>query len=167
MRLAWIAGLVMTLAATSTAGAQSCWPVAVLLEVRDSAGRRVDPASMDSVVTDTTAAPAPQRMSAPYTPAPAARDSANLLQWSRAGCAIRLRRVSLYSGGRAMHLYFDMYVNSERRRGPSTFVVQAPPFQPGTFRLRFDPAEQGGPSRSPRRLTADRWYQPAPKQPRG
>lgn len=167
MRGSLIVGLLMTLAATSTAGAQSCWPVAVLLEVRDSAGRRVDPAAMDSVVTDTTAAPAPQRMSAPYTPAPAARDTANLLQWSRAGCAIRLRRVSLYSGGRAMHLYFDMYVDTERRRGPSTFVVQAPPFQPGTFRLRFDPAEQGGTSQSPRRLTDDRWYRPAPKQPGG
>ncbi|HEY0035558.1 MAG TPA: hypothetical protein VGB66_02660, partial [Longimicrobium sp.] len=125
--------------------------------VRDSAGRRVDPAAMDSVVSDTTGAPRPLRMSAPYNPARAARDTANLLQWSRAGCAIRLRRVTLYSGGEAMHLDFGMEVDSERRRGPSTFQIQAPRFERGTFRLRWDPAEPGGSSDDPQRLTQERW----------
>jgi hypothetical protein len=152
-----MAGLLMTLAATSTASAQSCWPVAVLLEVRDSAGRRVDPAAMDSVVSDTTGAPRPRRMSAPYTPAPAAHDTSTVLQWSRAQCSIRLRRVTLYSGGQAMHLDFDMDVNSEKRPGASAFVVQAPPFQPGTFRLRWHRTEPGGAPRTPRRLPDDRW----------
>jgi hypothetical protein len=162
-----IVGLLLALAAAEDAFAQSCWPVAVLLEVRDSAGKRVDPTTMDSVVSDTIRAPRPVRVRAPFVRAAAPRDRSTLLEWSRAGCSIQLQRVTLYSGGGAMHLEFDMHVDSELRRGPSIFVVQAPPFQPGTFRLRFHPAEPGGDSRSPRRLTDGRWKPAEAKQPGG
>jgi hypothetical protein len=162
-----MAGLLMTLAATSTAGAQSCWPVAVLLEVRDEGGRRVDPAFMDSVVTVRT----PQhvtdaeRVRAPYHVAKASRDTTNLLQWAVSGCRLRLGRVTLYRRGQAMHLEFGMALDSERRRGPSTFQIQAPRFQPGTFRLRWDPAEPGGSDDDPQRLTDERWEHVEPHNP--
>jgi hypothetical protein len=159
-----MAGLVMTLAAASTAGAQSCWPVAVLLEVRDEGGRRVDPAFVDSVVAERTPGHLTdaERVRAPYQVAKARRDTTNLLQWSVSGCRLRLGRVTLYRRGQAMHLDFGMELNSERRRGPSTFQIQAPRFQPGTFRLRWDPAEPGGSDDDPQRLTDERWERTEP-----
>jgi hypothetical protein len=154
-----MAGLLMTLMATSTAAAQSCWPVAVLLEVRDAGGRRVDPAFMDSVVTERTPGHLTdaERVRAPYQVAGARRDTANLLQWSISGCRLRLGRVTLYRRGQAMHLDFGMVLDSELRRGPSTFQIQGPRFEPGTFRLRWDPSEPGGSDDDPQRLTDERW----------
>jgi len=159
VRVASMAGLLMALTAASTAGAQSCWPVAVLLEVRDADGRRVDPAVMDSVVTERTPSHSAdaERVRAPYKAAGARRDTANLLEWSVSGCRLWLGRVTLYRRGQAMHLDFGMELDSERRRGPSTFQIQAPRFEPGTFRLRWDPAEPGGSDDDPQRLTDERW----------
>jgi hypothetical protein len=133
--------------------AQSCWPVGVLLAVRDAEGHRIDPARLDSVTTD-DASPAVRRVSAAYAPA-VPGDSLTLLQWSIAGCQMKLGTVTLRLGGRSMRLVFDMMIDSERRRRASVFLFEAPPFREGTFRLRWDDAEDGGYREPP--LLRDRW----------
>ena len=157
-----------------SARAQSCWPVAVLLEVRDADGTRMDPAELDSVATLPAdwrpgrdgrvprAGVAPARVRVPYGPAPAHREPAYLLKWSQAGCRLRIDEVTLYRGGEAMRLDFSMVVDSGLRGDPSTFVIEAPPFQSASFRLRWDPMEPGGRGDAPQRLGAERW---APKDP--
>lgn len=161
MRKVWtMAALLCALPAG--AAAQSCWPVAVLVELRDGAGRRVDPAALDSVVTQLPGeAPEPLFARGQVRPH-AARDTARYLWNARSGCHLEVGRISLFHGGQAMHLEFGMTVDSERRRGPSTFLVQAPPLQPGTFRLRWHPLEPGGTSAEPRRLDQGRWERTPP-----
>jgi hypothetical protein len=145
------------LLAGTAAGAQSCHPVAVLLELRDAGGGRLDALSLDSVVTDTAGHAPPARVvSQPYGPT-ATPDSANLLQWSASGCRLHLSAARLYRGGEEMRLDFGVRLDSETRRGPSTFLVEAPGFRGGRFRLRLDPKEAGGSERQPRRLPAGRW----------
>ncbi|HEX8386439.1 MAG TPA: hypothetical protein VF576_09660 [Rubricoccaceae bacterium] len=139
----------------SDAEAQSCWPVAVLVEVRDPSGRRVDPASLDSVVTreDGRERALFGRNARP----PAALDTTAYVWQAGAGCRVRVDRMTLYGGGHTMHLDFGMEVDSDARRGPSSFAVQTPSLRSETFRLRWDPTEPGGTPDDPTRLTAERW----------
>jgi hypothetical protein len=142
------------------ARAQSCWPVEVRLEVRDASGQRIAPASLDSVIT--TPARGDERLRERSGARPAHRDTSSYLQLSGSGCRLQVDRVSLYDGAHAMHLDFDMVLDSDRRRGPSSFVIEAPPFRPGTFHLAWDPEETGGAPGAPQRLSDRRWKRVSP-----
>lgn len=161
MRLAWMIVSLGLLAPAGAAAAQSCWPVRVLVEMRGAAGRRIDPALLDSVVVTS----GEERERVPfdrYGPRPARGDTARFFHHANSGCRLALDRVTLYRGRRTMHLDFGMMVDSSRRRGPSAFLIQAPPLQSATFRLRWDPMEPGGAYDDPRRLTAERWERVRP-----
>lgn len=161
MRLAWMIASLGLLAPASAAAAQSCWPVRVLVELRNASGQRVDPVVLDSVVV--TSGTVRERVDFQRSPPRAARaDTAGYLHFIGHGCVLRVDRVTLYHGRRVMHLDFGMEVNSNRRRGPSAFVVQAPPLHSGTFRLRWDPMEPGGAYEDPKRLPAERWERVPP-----
>src|SRR5688500_13132186 len=103
---------------TVPTAAQSCYPVAVLLEVRASAGGRVDPLALDSVMTTPTGghSPAARVVREPYQQT-AAPDSLNLLEWAISGCRLRVGTATLHHGGSAMRLIFDVWLDSEVRRG--------------------------------------------------
>ncbi len=163
MRLTCIFGIgwLLSLAAAGEARAQSCWPIRVLLEVRDSAGRRMDPAGLDSA-TYTVRDRAPRTMGLRGPNVRAGRDTTAALEWTGHGCHLRLQRVTLYEGGRVMNLDFDMDIDSARRLGPSAFVIRAPALEQATFRLRWDPSERGGSAEDPERLLGDRWERVAP-----
>jgi hypothetical protein len=149
-----LAAAALLLAAAPAARAQSCWPVGILLAVRDAEGHRIDPARLDSVTNDQTGAgiPQPEVVAPNHSPVPG--DTLKLLQWSRAGCHMQLKSVTLHLGGRVMQLVFDQIIDSEARREPSVLLFEAPAFQEGTFRVRWDPAEDAG---HPPTLLRDRW----------
>ncbi|MBB4636866.1 hypothetical protein [Longimicrobium terrae] len=129
--------------------------------MRDLAGRRIDPALLDSVVVTS----GEKRERVPfelYGPRPARGDTARYFHRGNSGCRLMLNRVTLYRGPRTMHLDFGMVLDSSRRRGPSAFLIQAPPMQSGTFRLRWDPMEPGGAFEDPQRLPAERWERVPP-----
>lgn len=161
MRFAWIVAWLGLLAPAGAAAAQSCWPVRLLVEMRDMAGRRVDPALLDSVVVTTGG----QRERVPFEqfgPRPARGDTARYFHHARSGCRLELDRVTLYRGRHAMQLDFAMVINSSQRRGPSAFLVQAPPLQTAAFRLCWDPTEPGGAYEDPLRLPDERWERVPP-----
>jgi hypothetical protein len=158
-----IAGVLLFLAA-APAAAQSCSRVAVLVEVRDSAGHHLDPAALDSIIT-TAPGSAPEReLFDGRSPPPVPGDPRRYLWRSTSGCHLQVHRISFYQGDRRLHLDFDMDVNTSRRRGPHVFLIQAPPLRSGTFRLRWDPAEPGGRVEEPKRLGSERWV-PVPSCP--
>jgi len=149
---------VVLLLSAGSAAAQSCFPVGVLLELRDRSGARIDPLALDSVVTEDAGAPYLPRhevVRAAFEPA-SQPDSLNLLSWTLSGCRLRLRTVRLYRGGEEMRLRFDVWIDSEERGRASVFIVEAPPFRSGAFRLRFD---EGTPSGEVNRLriSRDHW----------
>lgn len=147
----------LVFAATAAVEAQSCSPVVVLVEVRDSMGRYVNPAALDSIVT-TDPGKGPKRdFFDDHSPLPIPGDPKRYLWRSVSGCRLQVHRISFYQGARAMHLDFDMVVDASERDGPNVFLIEAPPLQPGTFRLRWDPLEPGGWREQPKRLEDDRW----------
>jgi len=163
VRLTWIFGIgwLLSLAAAGRVQAQSCWPIQVFLEVRDSSGRRMDPAELDSA-THSVPGRTPETLGLRPPNSRAGRDTTVALEWYGHGCHLRLYRVTLYAGGRVMNLDLGMDINSAQRRGPSAFVIRAPALQPATFRLRWDPAERGGPTEDPERLLGERWERVSP-----
>jgi hypothetical protein len=147
MRIRTIAMACLALVLASRwVAAQSCWPVGILLAVRDSTGARIDPLRLDTVVTGQVRplTLTPRRVSTPYHPAGSAEDSLTALEWAAPGCHIELQEATLVLNGRVMRLVFDMVLDSELRRGASVFLFEAPRFKPGSFRLRWDPDEPGG-----------------------
>lgn len=158
MRLPCILAFVALFAADA-AHAQHCWPIDVRVEVRDSSGRRISPVLLDSVVAfvarGSAAVPVRSRMevSREWT----ASDTSGTLQWVTAACRLQLQRATLYASGRAMHLDFNIDINTLKRPGASAFQIEAPPLQSAAFRFRFDPELRGGLSSDPLRLNASSW----------
>jgi hypothetical protein len=159
MRLPCILAFVVPLFAADGAHAQHCWPIEVRVEVRDSAGRRISPVVLDSVVTAVARGSneVPVRSRMDLSRDGTASDTSGTLQWLTAACRLRLQRATLYASGRALHLDFNIDINTFERPGPSAFLIEAPPLQSATFRLRFDPQLRGGHSSAPRRLDAGWW----------
>ncbi|HEX8673536.1 MAG TPA: hypothetical protein VF710_16690 [Longimicrobium sp.] len=159
MRLPCILAFVVSLFAADAAHAQHCWPIEVRLEVRDPAGRRFSPVVLDSVVVvvarGSNEVPVRSRVEIPRDGT--ASDTSGTLQWLTAACRLRLQRATLYASGRALHLDFNIDINTFKRPGPSAFLIEAPPLQSATFRLRFGPEVRGGHSSAPRRLDASWW----------
>jgi hypothetical protein len=143
--------LVCLLTCPAAARAQSCWPVELQVAIRDAAGRRIDPAILDSIVESS-----PDEAERLH-PARRPPSGAKVLRLSRSGCRLRVDRITLFRGRRTMHLDFGIVLDSERRRGPSTFLIETPPLQTGTFRLQWDDTERGGTSEAPQRVPAERW----------
>jgi hypothetical protein len=142
----------------SGAAAQSCYPVAVLLAVTDAAGRRIAPPPPDSIRTFHRhhRSVEPRVVSRPYHPAPPGDDT-GLIQWSISGCRLQLDSVTVRGGGAATTLLFGMELDSERRRGPSVFLFEAPPLEGGRFRLRWDPLEPADRRWEDPGITRGRW----------
>ena len=146
----WRAIPLSILAAAALAAAplpgQSCYPVGVRLAVRDAAGRRMDASRVDSVVVQPRGEHAPREVrvfARPYEP-PVLGDTLNTLFFGVSGCRLELGSATVYLGGQAMHLRFDIAMDSEMRRRDSVYLIEAPPFQPGSFRLRWNGGLEAG-----------------------
>lgn len=149
--------LLLLPAPAGAASAQSCWPVGVLLALRDSSGRALAPAAVDSVaVHHGHRRLAPRAVSGPYRDA-SGEDPASALQLALSGCRLQLDSVTLRLDGETMTLVMRMDIDSEKRRQGSVFFLEAPPFRAGRYRLRWDPDEPGEYLHPPLIPAAGRW----------
>ena len=134
------AGLVLTAA---PAAAQHCWPSMIALVVRDAQGAVIDPFPlMDSV----RYSPA-RRETADFMVRRALihPDDTNrfdqpggtpVIAWYGQGdCRVDMREVVVRAQGRVMRLWMDLHIDTERRPGSSSFLLEAPPLADGTWRL--------------------------------
>lgn len=161
MRLAAVIALLGYLAGAGPARAQSCVPIRLLLvEVRDPTGRRIAPATLDSIVATSTTERGLKAVRARVYPSAAALvgDTATLLRLPVPLCYLRLDQLMLHSGRQRMHLKFDLVLDTQYiRPGTSTFLIQAPAFQHATFRLRWDATQRGGQPEAPRFMPDRVW----------
>ncbi|MFL5538876.1 MAG: hypothetical protein ACJ8J0_07785 [Longimicrobiaceae bacterium] len=144
MRLRFLALLVagLTLAATPAA-AQHCWPTMVALVVRDAQGAVIDPAPLmggfqysprrgetaDFEVRRALVHPMDtNRFDQPGgTP---------VIAWHGQGdYRVDMREAVLRRGDTVMRLWMDLHLDSERHPGAGSFLLESPPFAPGTWRL--------------------------------
>ena len=122
--------------------AQHCWPTAVVIVLRDSAGRAADPSKADEVAVSPGRSPeadfaygiGPLRYVNAHPPLRV--DSLPNLVWTgRGACAIDIDTVTVRRGSAVMRLLPAIHVNSLRTPAQSTWVVDTPPFRAGTYRL--------------------------------
>ncbi|HSU13164.1 hypothetical protein [Longimicrobium sp.] len=142
MRFPLLIAAVATLAASPLA-AQHCWPTSIALVVRDPRGAVLDPRPlMDSLSY------APARGQGADFQVRAARihpDDTNefdqpggipvIVWYGQGDCRVDVREVVLRRGGAVMRLWMDLHLDSERRPGPSDYLLKAPQFAAGTWRL--------------------------------
>jgi hypothetical protein len=140
------------------AAAQHCWPSSVALLVRDEQGALIHPRELNGY-TYTPERPdsadmafAVRRLNRSSL-APAGAHA--LLWWGRGDCRVHLDEVVLTRGGRVMRLRLNLRVDTDASPGPSEYVIDTPPFQPGTWQLTppLPPGELEGAAP----VTADRW----------
>jgi len=159
-----LAALACVCASAGAARAQHCWPAMVGLVVRDPAGAVVEPGRLDSIAY----APLPSREAdfqvRPWQVAPAESgglakggDGLATLMWAGRGeCRVDIDEVVLRYGGREMRLRTAVRVNTLKSRGPGAYLIDLPPFQPGTFELGWDDPP-GGSDSEPAVIPASRW----------
>ncbi len=154
---------ILAVLTASAARAQHCWPSSVGLVVRDGAGAVLDPAALDSVAySPQPSEPAdfrvePWRVTAVGLPGAGAKDSVTVLLWyGRGRCRIEMDEVVLREGDREMRLRLHVRVDTELRPGPSSYLLDLPPFAAGTFELDWDD-RGGGRSAEPLVIPAGRW----------
>jgi hypothetical protein len=97
---------------------------------------------------------------APYIGRPAYLDTTGPegIRWgSITPCRLHLDELTLTYRGKTMRLRFGIHLDSDERRGPSAFAIEAPPFRDGVFVLDWHDGEEGGRSEAPRWIRADRW----------
>lgn len=156
--------LLLVLAASAAlagpARAQHCWPASLALLVRNESGAVIHPDDLDSLAyspVDPDSADMAfsiQRLNAYWKNA--ASPGTPALRWAGQGdCRVYLDEVTLVRGGRVMRLRMDLRLDTEARPGPTEFLIEAPPFAPGTWKLEhpLPRGEIGGPAR----VGAERW----------
>jgi hypothetical protein len=141
--------IVAVLLTAQAARAQHCWPSSVGLVVRDSSGAVMDAAALDSVAYSPQRSEhadfrvEPWRVTAAGLPKGLPKDSVTVLLWyGRGRCRVEMDEVVLREGGREMRLRLHVRVDTELRPGPSSYLLDLPPFTAGTFEL--DWADRGG-----------------------
>ena len=151
-------------ASSAEVAGQHCWPAMVGLVVRDSAGAVMEPGKLDSIAY----APLPSREAdfsvrswqvAPGESGGLAKEGRGLptLMWAGRGrCRVDIDEVVLRRGGREMRLRTAVRVNTLQRRGPGVYLIDLPPFQAGTFELRWDDPP-GGDDAEPAVIPASAW----------
>jgi hypothetical protein len=125
------------------AAAQHCWPTSIALVVRDERGAVIDP----SPLMDSVSFSPGRREGADFAVRVVRIHPASTNDFDRPGgipaitwygqgaCRVDMREVVLRRGGAAMRLWMDLHLDSERRPGSSDFILKAPPFAAGTWRL--------------------------------
>lgn len=143
---------------------QHCWPAMVGLVVRDSAGAVLEPGRLDSIAYAPLASREADFSVGSWQIAPAesgglAASGSGLptLMWAGRGrCRVDIDEVVLRYGGREMRLRTAVRVNTLVNRGPGVYLVDLPPFQAGTFELRWDDPP-GGDDAEPAVIPASSW----------
>ena len=155
--------IIALLLTAQAAGAQHCWPSAVGLVVRDSTGAVMDAATLDSVAYSPRPSRTadfrvePWRVTGAGLPKGQPKDSVRVLLWSGRGrCRVEMDEVVLREGGREMRLRLHVRVDTELRPGPSSYLLDLPPFTAGTFELDWEDRE-GGRWAEPLVVPARRW----------
>src|SRR5688500_15337290 len=124
------------------AAAQHCWPSSFMLVLRDSLGTAIHPGRFDSISYTPQASDGADYQVQAQVMAP--EESGGLagglglpvLHWfGRGDCRVLVQEVVLWENEVAMRLLTGVEIDTDRDPGPSRFVVEAPPFQPGTWRL--------------------------------
>jgi hypothetical protein len=153
--------LLACVALAAPAAAQHCWPASVSLLVRDEAGALINPNALDGY-TFTPERPDSsdqqhglgRRTDDRWMPL-APRGTYSLHWWGRGDCRVHLDEVVLRRGGGEMRLRLNLRLDTDRDPGPTEYVIDTPPFQPGTWELAL-PLPQGR-QRGAAQVTADRW----------
>jgi len=135
--------ILLALAATlvaSNAAAQHCWPSTIALLVRDARGAVLNPERLESIAQspgagdDADFAVGTQRID--IDDAGSFDGTTPAYVWrGRGDCRVDVREVVLRRGREVMRLWMDLHVNTKERPGDSSFLVEAPPFATGTWRL--------------------------------
>ena len=163
--LRWFAALLApAVFAVGEARAQHCWPTMVGLVVRDSTGAVLQPEALEHLSyaplpgASADFAVHPWRL-APYESAGLSRsDSLPVLLWAGQGdCRVEMREVVLRHGGREMRLLLDVRLDSDRAPGFSEYLIDLPPFAPGTWRLDLSPLPTRRPAKGPIFIPATHW----------
>lgn len=137
-----LAALGLVLAA-SPAAAQHCWPSMIALVVRDARGEVMNPGPlMDSL----RYSPA-RRETADFVVRAAlvhpgdtnAFDqpggTPSIVWYGQGDCRVDMREVVLRAPGVVMRLWMDLHLDTQRRPGPSSYLLKTPPLANGTWRL--------------------------------
>jgi hypothetical protein len=150
MRLTLLA-LAATLLATNAA-AQHCWPSSVALLLRDAGGAVIDPERLDSIAQspgpgdDADFSVGTKRIDLDDAGSFDGTTPAYVWQ-GRGDCRVDVREVVLRRGREVMRLWMDLHVNTQRRPGPSSFLLEPPRFAAGTWRLDVCALPSGSNSR--------------------
>ena len=151
-------------ASAGEARGHHCWPAMVGLVVRDSAGTVLEPGKLDSIAYAPLASPEADFSVRSWQVAPGesgglatgGRGLQTLMWAGRGRCRVDIDEVVLRHGGREMRLRTAVRVNTSRKPGPSVYLIDLPPFQAGTFELRWDDPP-GGDDAKPAVVPASLW----------
>jgi hypothetical protein len=140
----WLAAAaVLTCLLPAAASAQHCWPTSFALVVRGPNGAVIDPRPLlDSL----RSSPASTRevdfrtevinLDPGDTNADRGASGMPAIVWYGQGaCRVDVREVVLRRGGVVMRLWMDVHLDSQRRPGPSDYLLKTPPLEDGTWRL--------------------------------
>jgi hypothetical protein len=138
--------------AASPAAAQHCWPASIAVVLRDERGAVLDPRPlMDGASYSprgTQAVDFAVRVALIHPLDANAFDQPGgipAITWSgRGACRVDIREVVLRRGPAVMRLWMDLHVDTERRPGPSDYILKAPQFAAGTWRLDVCGVPAGG-----------------------
>lgn len=143
------------------AAAQHCWPSSVALLVRDEQGALIHPRELDGY-TWTPERPDSadmgfrvRRLTADRWGPMAPEGTHALYWWGRGDCRVYVDEVVLTRGGRVMRLRLNLRLDTDASPGPTEYVIDTPPFTPGTWEL-MPPLPPGRLHGAPP-VTADRW----------
>lgn len=126
--------------APAAARAQACPGPRVDLVVRGAGGAPLDSAALEGL----SSAPAwtenrPFQIQAlrlpPEWTGGASRDTLPVLRWQANSCRLRMDEVRIRQGGREMRLLLRVRLNTYNAFTPGQYLIEAPPFRPGTWRL--------------------------------
>jgi len=135
--------LAASLLAAFPAAAQHCWPTSIALMVRDERGTVIDPSPlMDSLRYSPARRETADFLVRVVRIHPASTNDFDrpggipMITWYGQGdCRVDMREVVLRRGGAAMRLWMDLHLDAERHPGAGDFILKAPPFAAGTWRL--------------------------------
>lgn len=142
------------------ASAQHCWPSGLALLVRDAKGLIIHPSDFDTV-TYTPVDPdsadtgfAVRRLDAHWKGIVPEGTHA-LYWWGQGDCRVYVDEVVVRRGGEVMRLRLNVRLDTDADPGPTEYVLEAPPFAPGTWTLA-QPLPPGRLNR-PLRVPAPQW----------
>jgi hypothetical protein len=131
--------LVACMLSATGAAAQHCWPTMVALVLRDEGGAVIHPRDAEiSYLPDGRDARfrvvVAEIDETDAGPVATAADSA-LTWWGSGPCRIDIDTVVVRRGDREMRLLPNVHLRSLEHPGPSEYVLDTPPFAPGTWAL--------------------------------